>query len=138
MTLSHIWIYLSSVLVFLVVDGIWLKVMTSRFYAPRVGHLLSESPNMLAAAGFYLFYIFALCILVIYPQVKMGAPLWQLFVLSGLIGFMAYGTYNFTALALLKDYSTSAALVDFVWGGFVTGVIGLVVGWLSYHVGWLS
>lgn len=138
MTLSYLWIYLSSVVVFIVVDGIWLNIMTSRFYHPRIGHLLSDTPNMLAAAAFYLFYIFALCVLVIYPQVKSVAPLWQLFILGSLIGLMAYGTYDFTALALLKNYSTSAALVDFIWGGLVTGMVTVVVGWLSYQCGWLQ
>lgn len=138
MNLAYIWVYLTAATVFVVVDGIWLKTMTQAFYHPRIGHLLTDTPNMLAAAMFYLFYIFALCVLIIYPQVKIQAPLWQLFALGGLIGLMAYGTYDFTALALLKDYSTSAALVDFVWGGFVTGTVAVSAGWLSYQFGWLQ
>lgn len=138
MNLAYLWIYLSSVMVFVVIDGIWLKTMTQAFYHPRIGHLLAETPNMLAAAAFYLFYIFALCVLIIYPQVKAQAPLWQLFALGALIGLMAYGTYDFTVLALFKDYSTTAALVDFVWGGFITGTIAVSVGWLSHKFGWLQ
>ena len=44
------------------------------------------------------------------------------------IGLMAYGTYDFTSLALLKGYDKTAALVDFIWGGLVTGLTCVIVG----------
>lgn len=137
MNLAYVWIYLSSVIVFVLVDSVWLKSMTQVFYQPRIGHLLSDKPNMLAAAVFYLFYLFALCVLVIYPQLKAHAPLWQFFAMGALIGLMAYGTFDFTALALFKNYSTSAALVDFAWGGIITGTVAVSVGGLGYKFGWL-
>ena len=115
--LNYLWVYLIAVMVFLGIDAVWLKTMTQRFYAPRIGHLLSESPDMTAAGVFYLFYVFALCVVVIYPQLKAHASLAVLAGYGVVIGLMAYGTYDFTSLALLKGYDKTAALVDFIWGG---------------------
>jgi len=126
--LNYLWVYLIAVMVFLGIDAVWLKTMTQRFYAPRIGHLLSESPNMTAAGVFYLFYVFALCVVVIYPQLKAHASLAVLAGYGMVIGLMAYGTYDFTSLALLKGYDKTAALVDFIWGGLVTGLTCVIVG----------
>ena len=46
---------LAAVVIFLGIDAIWLKTMTSLFYGERIGHLLADEPNMVAAGVFYLF-----------------------------------------------------------------------------------
>ncbi|MEN6668933.1 DUF2177 family protein [Psychrobacter sp. B38] len=90
---------------------VWLTTMKGAFYEARIGHLLADEPNMIAAGVFYMFYILALCLLVLYPQIKAGASVGHIFLLGGL---MAYGTYDFTNLALYKGYTLDTALVDFV------------------------
>ena len=136
--MGYVFIYLTSVVIFLGIDAIWLKTMTSLFYEKRIGHLLADEPNMIAAGVFYLFYLFALCILILYPQIKAGASLGHIFLLGGLIGLMAYGTYDFTSLALYKGFTMDTALVDFVWGGVLTGTVSTIVAWLAYRFHWLS
>lgn len=136
--MGYVWTYLTAVVLFLGIDSVWLKTMTGSFYQPRIGHLLAAEPNMVAAGVFYLFYLLALCVIVLYPQIKAGASLGQIFFLGGMIGLMAYGTYDFTCLALFKGYSTSAALVDFVWGGLLTATVSTATAWLAYRFGWLA
>ena len=136
--MGYVFIYLASVVIFLGIDAIWLKTMTSLFYEKRIGHLLADEPNMVAAGVFYLFYLFALCILILYPQIKAGASLGHIFLLGGLIGLMAYGTYDFTSLALYKGFTMDTALVDFAWGGVLTGTVSTIVAWLAYRFHWLS
>ncbi|MBE0442999.1 DUF2177 family protein [Psychrobacter sp. FME13] len=136
--MGYVFIYLAAVVIFLGIDAIWLKTMTSLFYEKRIGHLLADEPNMVAAGVFYLFYLFALCILILYPQIKAGASLGHIFLLGGLIGLMAYGTYDFTSLALYKGFTMDTALVDFAWGGILTGSVSTIVAWLAYRFHWLS
>ncbi|MDO5770034.1 MAG: DUF2177 family protein [Psychrobacter sp.] len=136
--MGYVWTYLTAIVLFLGIDSVWLKTMTGTFYAPRIGHLLADKPNMAAAGVFYLFYLFALCVIILYPQIKAGASLGHIFMLGALIGLMAYGTYDFTCLALFKDYDTTAALVDFVWGGVLTGTISVATAWLATRFGWLA
>lgn len=136
--MGYVFIYLAAVLIFLGIDAVWLKTMTGLFYEKRIGHLLADEPNMVAAGVFYMFYLFALCILVLYPQIKANASFVQIFLLGGLIGLMAYGTYDFTSLALYKGFTLDTALVDFVWGGILTGSVSAIVAWLAYRFHWLS
>ncbi|GAF58508.1 LOW QUALITY PROTEIN: hypothetical protein JCM18902_1306 [Psychrobacter sp. JCM 18902] len=135
--MGYVFIYLAAVLIFLGIDAVWLKTMTGLFYEKRIGHLLADEPNMIAAGVFYMFYLLALCILILYPQIKAGASIGHIFLLGGLIG-MAYGTYDFTSLALYKGFTLDTALVDFAWGGILTGSVSAIVAWLAYRFHWLS
>ncbi|GAF60216.1 LOW QUALITY PROTEIN: hypothetical protein JCM18903_116 [Psychrobacter sp. JCM 18903] len=135
--MGYVFIYLAAVLIFLGIDAVWLKTMTGLFYEKRIGHLLADEPNMIAAGVFYMFYLLALCVLILYPQIKAGASIGHIFLLGGLIG-MAYGTYDFTSLALYKGFTLDTALVDFAWGGILTGSVSAIVAWLAYRFHWLS
>ena len=136
--MGYVYIYLAAVAIFLGIDAVWLKTMTGLFYEKRIGHLLTDEPNMIAAGVFYLFYLLALCIIILYPQIKAQASLGHIFLMGALIGLMAYGTYDFTSLALYKGYTLDTALVDFVWGGLLTGTVSAIVAWLAYRFHWLS
>lgn len=136
--MGYVYIYLAAVAIFLGIDAVWLKTMTGLFYEERIGHLLADEPNMIAAGVFYLFYLLALCIIILYPQIKAQASLVHIFLMGALIGLMAYGTYDFTSLALYKGYTLDTALVDFVWGGLLTGTVSAIVAWLAYRFHWLS
>ncbi len=136
--MGYVFIYLAAVLIFLGIDAVWLKTMTGLFYEKRIGHLLSDEPNMIAAGVFYMFYLLALCVLILYPQIKAGASIGHIFLLGSLIGLMAYGTYDFTSLALYKGVTMDTALVDFAWGGILTGSVSAIVDWLAYRFHWLS
>lgn len=136
--MGYLFIYLAAVAIFLGIDFVWLTTMKSAFYEQRIGHLLADEPNMVAAGVFYLFYVLALCILILYPQIKAQASIGHIFLLGGLIGLMAYGTYDFTNLALYKGFTLDTALVDFAWGGILTGTVSAVVAWLAYHFNWLN
>ena len=38
------------------------------------------------------------------------------------MGLMAYGTYELTNYATLRDWSIEQVAVDMIWGGVLTGV----------------
>ena len=135
--MSYIFVYLTAVVIFLGIDAVWLKTMKGAFYDERIGHLLADEPNMVAAGVFYMFYILALCILILYPQIRAGASVSYIFFLGALIGLMAYGTYDFTNLALYKGFTLDTALVDFAWGGLLTGSVSAIVASLAYRFNWL-
>ena len=48
---------------------------------------------------------------------------------TGLVfGIVAYGTYNLTNMATIKNWSSTVVFVDLIWGGLLTGITsGLVV-----------
>lgn len=111
------------------IDIVWLTSMMSRFYKPRMEHLLASEFSMVPAIVFYLIYAFVLTYLVIVPAYQSGS--WQTAVVSGLLfGLAAYATYDLTNQATLKNWPLDLSLVDMAWGSFLTGTVSFI----SYRV----
>ena len=51
--------------------------------------------------------------------------------LGGLLGLVAYGTYDITNLATLKGWPAIVAIVDIVWGTLLTGTIATISYWVT-------
>ena len=110
----------------LLLDGPWLTLMGPRFYTPRLAHVLSASPQWGAAGAFYLLYALGVAILVVLPALESGRRPSQAFARGALLGLVAYGTYDLTNQATLRDWPLMVTFVDMAWGTFLTGVAGAV------------
>lgn len=113
------------------IDSIWLRTMYSRFYQPQIGHLMADNVKYGPAVAFYLVYLTGLLVLVVMPALKSGAGWGQVFLLSAVFGLVAYGTYDLTNHATLRDWPWIVTVVDMVWGGLLTGVVGLAAVWAA-------
>ena len=112
---------LLSSIIFLIVDVIWLSYATKSFYRPLLGDLISDKPVLWAAGLFYLLYMFGMAVIVIQPCIEHNGLTKSLY--TGFIfGLVAYGTYNLTNMAVIKDWSPTVVFVDMFWGGFLTSV----------------
>ena len=133
--LNYLWVYLIAVMVFLGIDAVWFKTMTPTLLCTAHWTIYQWITRHDRSRRVLSILCFALCVVVIYPQqssriIGKNGRIW------GGIGLMAYGTYDFTSLALLKGYDDkTAALVDFIWGGLVTGLTCVIVG-VIYKTGW--
>lgn len=114
-------LYLVTAAVFLAADAIALRFLLRPLFETHVGDWLLDSPRLGAAAVFYLFYVAALVWFVSIPAFRAGAPLQALFA-GALLGALAYGTYEMTNYATLRDWSLQQVLVDGAWGTVLTGV----------------
>ena len=110
----------------LAIDAVWLATMSKRFYSTRIGSLLAESPRLGPAAVFYLIYILGVTCLVAVPAVNDEWSFLKVFLLGALLGLVAYGTYDLTNQATLKEWPLIVTLVDLVWGSLLTGVISVI------------
>ena len=111
--------YLSTVILFLAVDAIWLGVIARGFYRDQLGHLMLESPRLGLALVFYLFYAVAITVLVVMPAVRNGVW-WHAAVYGGILGLAAYGTYDITNMATLREWPAFMSVVDMAWGTILT------------------
>jgi uncharacterized membrane protein len=68
----------------------------------------------------------------IFAVVPSGGDVLRALILGGLFGLFAYGTYNITNLAVMRDWSLSLTLIDIAWGMFVSAA-GAVAGAFAYH-----
>lgn len=107
-------------LIFFFIDAIWLK-STNNFYKKEIGGLLLKKPNMVAAILFYLIYVIIVTLLVVYPAAASGQNLLGYVALNaGLLGLLAYATYDLTNMATLKEWSWKLVAIDIVWGTVLT------------------
>ncbi len=122
--------FLAATLPMLAIDAVWLIVMSKRFYAPRIGHLMAPSPDFIPVIAFYLLYGIGLTVLVVLPALRGGWNASHAFLMGALLGLVAYGTYDLTNQATLLNWPVSVTIVDLLWGGLLTGsvaVLGLVI-----------
>jgi uncharacterized membrane protein len=113
--------YACTLIVFFGLDLLWLGVVARGFYTSQLGSLMRENINFVAAGGFYLAYVAGIVFFAVYPAITGDS--WQRAAINGVfLGLIAYGTYDMTNLATLKDWPLSVSLVDLAWGGVITGV----------------
>lgn len=113
-------LYVVTVVVFLVADAIGLKLIVKPVFDRHVSHLLANPVRIVPAAIFYLGYVAGLLWFVSVPALRADAPAAALFG-GAILGLLAYGTYEFTNYATLRDWSLEQVMVDTLWGGLVTG-----------------
>lgn len=113
-------LYVATLVVFLAVDVVGIRVLIRPVFERHIGDLLADPFRMGPAAAFYAFYIAGLLYFVSVPALRAGAPV-QALLGGALLGLMCYGTYEFTSLAIMRDWSWQQVITDTLWGGFLTG-----------------
>lgn len=128
-------LYSVSVLVFFVVDLLWLGVIAKDLYRKYLGHLMRPSPLWSVAIVFYLLFNIGLVVFVVYPAVQKGSLSYAL-IYGAFFGFITYMTYELTNWAVIKDWPWEIVIIDIVWGM----VLSTLVGTGAYLIGknWLT
>jgi uncharacterized membrane protein len=115
--MSLIILYVATAVVFLALDALMLSFVMAPLFRQHLGEALLTDMRYVPAILFYLCYIAGLVFLVSWPALRDGAPV----ILPALvIGAMAYGTYEFTSYAVMKDWHPSMVAVDLTWGTLLT------------------
>ena len=106
--------------IFLIIDIVWRSITVKSLYRPALGGLLKDKPVMWAAVLFYIIYMIGVALIILKPALandSISQALW-----TGVVfGVVAYGTYNLTNMATVKNWSASIVWIDMLWGGFLTG-----------------
>lgn len=113
--------YAAAGLVFLALDAIWLGVIAKDLYRAQIGHLLAPSFRVGPAAVFYLTYLAGVIYFAAAPAIAGGR--WQDALLpAAILGFIAYGAYDFTNWAVMRDWPAGLTFIDVAWGAVLTAV----------------
>ena len=112
-------IFLCSI-IFFIIDIIWLTYSVKFFYKPQIGSLLNEEPVIWAAILFYIIYVIGLSVIIIHPNI-IDTHILEIFIKGTIFGIVAYGTYNLTNMATIKNWSSTVVFVDMIWGGLLSG-----------------
>lgn len=114
-------LYGATTVIFFALDAIGLRLLIKPVFDRHIAHLYADPFRVVPAGIFYLGYVAGVLWFVSVPALQKGDPMAAL--IGGvLLGLMAYGTYEFTNYATLRDWSMSQVATDMVWGGVLTGV----------------
>ncbi|NCO85088.1 MAG: DUF2177 family protein [Rhodobacterales bacterium] len=114
-------LYISTAAIFLLLDAVMLSRVMKPLFDSHIGPLMLTDIRVVPAALFYLAYVAGLLWLVSLPALRAGLPL-QALIGGAVIGAMAYGTYEFTSYAIMRDWHPSMVALDLAWGTVLTGV----------------
>ena len=107
----------------LAIDFIWLKFIIGDFFFKEIGKIANPNGTGFQInyiAGLFVYILMTLAIMIfVLPQAtsKTNALL-----LGALLGFISYGIFDGTNLAIFTDYSTKMAIIDIAWGTFIMGI----------------
>ena len=115
--MSVLILYVATTIIFLALDAVMLTLVMKPLFERHLVGLLRDQPALLPAAIFYLAYTAGLITLITYPALKSGT---SVILPAAILGAMAYGTYEFTSYAVMKDWSLQMVATDLTWGTILT------------------
>lgn len=124
-----IYTFLLSIPIIFAVDLLWLGVFAKSFYQKMMSPLVTIEFNWPYVILFYLLYFVGIYIFALKPGIE-AESLSKALYLAALFGFFCYMTYDLTNMATLKDWPLKLAIIDIVWGVFLTTFTTFV----AYHI----
>lgn len=128
--------YVLTFVIFAAFDIAWLTTMGAKLYKQTLGSILTDEIRTLPAIAFYLMYPAGLVIFAIAPALKGGSP-WIAVIYGALFGLFAYGTYELTNYATLRNWTAQITLIDMAYGLVVSAVVAGLVAMLAPTIGQL-
>ena len=117
-------VYVAAMVAMLVPDAGWLTIMGPNLYRPALGDMMATSFSPVPAVLFYLLYVAGLTYFSASDTLASSAAKGAFF------GLCAYGTYDLTNNATLKNWPAYLTMADLAWGtvlsGFAAGVAAFV------------
>lgn len=97
-------------------DAVWLGAVAKTLYRRELGHLMSDKPFWPAAGVFYALYAAG----IVYFASSPADSARRAAVNGALLGLLAYGTYDLTNMAILRDWGLRISAIDVAWGVVLT------------------
>ena len=118
-----------TTIVFAALDAVWLGVAMNGFYKSELGSLARLSGSNFAPVWWAACVVYALLVvgLVVFVLPRATGQPARALGFGALFGGVAYGTYDFTAYAVLAGWSLRMTLVDLWWGAVICGLSAAVV-----------
>ena len=123
--MNNLKVYFITFCVFFLVDIVWLGFISKSLYNNYLGHLMAPNVNWYAALIFYFMFIAGLVFFVINPSIEKQSLLYAILA-GGFFGLIAYGTYDLTNLATIKDWPVNITIIDLIWGTFLNATTSAI------------
>lgn len=121
--------YFGALFGFLILDAIWLGLITAEFFQTQLGYLLRDEFKFGWALVLYAIYAAGVTTFGIRPALTSGKAKTAL-MFGGFFGFCAYTTYDLTNYVTVEGFPLIVVFVDVTWGACVTAVSAWT-GWFA-------
>jgi len=113
--------YAACLIVFALIDAAWLSTMASVLYRPALGDILLPSLRLGPAAAFYATFPAGILMFAVMPALKSGTT-GTAVVYALLFGAIAYGTYDLTNYATLRNWNLQITVIDILYGAVASAI----------------
>jgi len=117
--------YVATLIVFILIDGVWLSVMGKLLYRPILGDILLANLRITPAIVFYAMFPVGIVTFAVVPALKSGG-IGSAAALGLLFGAIAYGTYDLTNYAPLRNWNLQLTVLDIGYGALATAAAAAV------------
>jgi len=126
-------LYFITGFVFILLDAIWLGFLANSFYINQLRPLLNLKNGAIQAnmTAVILVYLVLISGLVFFVQPLAQGHIYLAITIGAFYGLVTYGTYDFTNMAVLKDWNWLVVWVDVAWGMVLCAVSSAVACWLK-------
>lgn len=136
MTIHHLKLFAVALIVFLITDMLWLGLIMKSYYLEQYQDWLRLSrgelqPIWWATVLVYLFFALGMMVFIL-PLAK-GSLLYAA-LYGACLGAIIFGVYDFTCLALFKNWPVGMAFIDLAWGMVLWAWCSVVVTWVQGHL----
>jgi uncharacterized membrane protein len=113
--------------VFLLLDFVWLGVVSNRFYAAQLGPWLRKAPDgsmaplWTPALAFYVLAVVGIAAFVTPRVDAAGGGLVAAAAWGAFFGLVVYSCWDLTNYSVLKDWPFAVVVADMSWGAVVCG-----------------
>src|SRR5882724_7390166 len=107
--------YISSVIVMMGLDGVWLGFIVRDFNVKHLGSLLAPQITWWPVLIFYPIYAVGVVVFVLIPSFE-AKSLTMAITRGALLGLVAYASYDLTNNATLLNWPVAVTFADISWG----------------------
>jgi uncharacterized membrane protein len=120
-------LFITAILTILFLDYIWIGIIYKNKYINTIMSVQGTELNVRYGSAIVVYLAIATMIIVwVLPRVEAVTKnksdlMMNSFKYGGLLGGLSYAIFNFTNNAIFKNWTLETAIVDTLWGAFLTG-----------------
>jgi len=137
--LRALWVFLLLIPCVLVIDMLWVGTVMKNLYLQDVGSILQRSGESIAPRWIPALFVYLMIpaglVLFVRPIVMQSLTLPVTFAWGAAFGFILYGVFAMTNLAILEKWTVRLAFADLAWGAVLCGLSSVI---LQFIERWLA
>lgn len=130
---EHLKPFFILAIIILVIDLLWINYIVGDMWKKNV-ETVQKSPMEIRKPYALLSYVLIIFGIYYFVQMNMTKETYiKDSLLKGFIyGFILYGVFDFTNLAIFKEFDLKTAMIDMAWGGALTASALLITNKIVY------